>query len=72
MIELLRNRGYLGGYEKSADVFDKLLPHQAEAIEHARERVDQLNREHTLILSRNSNPATTVYELVEFLNSQRS
>lgn len=72
VIGLLRNRGYLGGYEKSADVFDKLLPHQAEAIEHARERVDQLNREHTLILSRNSNPATTVYELVEFLNSQRS
>lgn len=43
MIEILRSRGYLEGYEKSADVFDKLLPHQTEAIERAKERVEQLN-----------------------------
>lgn len=72
VIEILRGRGYLEGYEKSADVFDKLLPHQAEAIERARERVEQLCRDCTLVLSRDSNPVTTVYALVEFLNSKQA
>lgn len=71
VIQILRNRGYLEGYEKNVDVFDKLLPHQKEAIERAKERVEQLNRDHTQILSRESNPVTTVYELVAFLNSQQ-
>lgn len=71
VIEMLRSRGYLEGYEKSADVFDKLLPRQAEAIARARERVEQLNRDHVQIFSRDSNPVTTVYELVEFLSSKK-
>lgn len=70
VIEILKSRGYLEEYEKSADVFGKLLPHQAEAIERARERVEQLSADHVAVMCRDSNPVTTVYKLVEFLNSQ--
>ena len=72
VIEILKSRGYLEDYEKSVDVFDKLQPHQAEAIARAKERVEQLNRDRIPLLSRDSNPVTTVYELVEFLNSKQA
>ena len=71
VIGILKSKGYLENYEKSVDVFDELLPNQAEAIERAKERVELLSADQTNVISRNSNPVTTVYELVEFLNSQR-
>ena len=46
--------------------------HQEKAIERAKERVEYLRKEHIEIVHRDSNPVTTVYELVEFLNSKRS
>ena len=70
-INVLKSRGYLKNYEKSADVFDELLPSQAKAIERAKERVERLSAEQTNVISHDSNPVTTVYELVEYLNSQR-
>jgi hypothetical protein len=71
VVSILKNRGYLESYEKNADVFNELLPHQAEAIERAKERVKWLSADQTTLISRDSNPVTTVYDLVEFLNSQR-
>lgn len=46
--------------------------HQEQAIERAKERVEYLRTEHIEVVHRDSNPVTTVYELVEFLNSKRS
>lgn len=54
------------------DVFEKLQKHQPEAIEHAKERVERLTRDKVAMICRDSNPVTTVYELVEFLNSKRT
>lgn len=71
VISILKSRGYLENYEKSVDVFDELLPHQGEAIQRAKERVERLTSDHTTVMCRDSNPATTVYELVEFLNSKK-
>ena len=71
VIGILKSKGYLENYEKSIDVFDELLPNQAKAIERAKERVERLSADQTNVISRDSNPVTTVYELVEFLNSQR-
>lgn len=70
VLRLLQSKGRLEKYEKSLDVFTDLLPHQNEAIQRAKERLDQLYRDNTVILSRNSNPVTTVHELVAYLNSQ--
>ena len=70
--ENLKNRGYLENYEKSMDVFEELQKHQPEAIEHAKERVERLTRDKVAMICRDSNPVTTVYELVEFLNSKRT
>lgn len=72
VIDILKSRGYLPNYEKSADVFSDLQEHQQVAIQRAKERVEQLQRDSVVIISGDSNPATTVYELVEFLNSQRT
>lgn len=47
------------------------LPHQTEAIQRAKERVEQLEKDKIVVLSSDSNPVTTVYELVEYLNSQQ-
>ena len=71
VINVLKSKGYLENYEKSVDVFDELLPNQAEAINRAKERVEQLSADQTNVISRDSNPVTTVYELVEFMNIQR-
>ena len=71
VLRLLQSKGRLENYEKSLDVFADLLPHQNEAILRAEERLEQLYRDNVVILSRDSNPATTVVELVEFLNQQR-
>ncbi len=70
VIRLLKDKSRLPKYEKSADVFTELLPHQTDAIKRAKERLEQLYNDGVVILSRDSNPSTTVYELVEYLNSQ--
>ena len=41
-------------------------------MQRARERLDSLYKDNVVILSRDSNPVTTVCELVEYLNSQQS
>ncbi len=70
-IKLLKQKGRLEQYEKNKNVYDQLQPLQALAIERAKKRVLALEAEHTEILSRQSNPATTVAELVEYLNSKK-
>lgn len=71
VMKLLQSKGRLEKYEKNLDVFAELLPHQSEAIFRAKERLRQLENDKVIILSRDSNPVTTVYELVEYLNSQK-
>ncbi len=71
-IDILKNKGYLEKYEKSADVFTKLQEKQPKAIQYAKERVEQLTKNNMAVICRDSNPVTTVYELVEFLNSKRA
>lgn len=70
VIKLLKSKGFIEKYKKSNDVFELLLPYQAEAINHAVKRLEQLNNDGTAILCRDSNPATTVHELVKHLNNQ--
>lgn len=70
-IKLLKKKGSLEQYEKNKDVYDQLKPLQAAAIERAKKRVASLEAEHTEILTRESNPVTTVAELVEYLNSKQ-
>lgn len=62
----------LENYGKSVDVFEELREHQPEAIQYAKERVERLTRDQVAVICRDSNPVTTVYELVEFLNSKRT
>lgn len=40
VIDILKNKGYLENYGKSVDVFEELQEHQPEAIQYAKERVD--------------------------------
>ena len=70
VIRLLRSKGRLESYEKNQDVFATLLSHQSEAINRAQKRLEQLYKDGIVVLSRNSNPATTVHHLVEYLNKQ--
>lgn len=72
VLRLLQSRGRLEKYAKNLDVFQELLPYQPEAIQRAKERIEQLYQDDVIILSRGSNPVTTVYELVEYLNSQNA
>ena len=58
-------------YEKNKEVYEQLKPLQEAAIDRAKKRVAALHAEHTEILSRESNPVTTVAELVEYLNSKQ-
>ncbi|MCD8157283.1 MAG: RloB family protein [Clostridiales bacterium] len=70
VVHLLQGRGWLEKYAKNLDVFQKLLPYQSKAIQRAKERIEQLSRDDVAILSRGSNPVTTVHDLVEYLNKQ--
>lgn len=72
VLHQLQSKGRLEKYEKNLDVFADLLPHQSEAMQRARERLDSLYKDNVVILGRDSNPVTTVCELVEYLNSQQS
>lgn len=70
-IRLLKKKGRLEQYEKNKEVFDLLKQLQEIAIERAQERVTALQEEHIEVLSRESNPVTTVAELVVYLNSKQ-
>ena len=70
-IKLLKQKGRLEQYEKNKNVYDQLKPLQTLAIERAKSRVSMLANEHTEIISIQSNPVTTVAELVEYLNSKQ-
>lgn len=71
VLRLLQSKDRLEKYEKNVDVFAELLPHQGEAIQRATERLEQLYRDTAVVLSRDSNPVTTVHKLVEYLNSKQ-
>ena len=71
VIKLLKKKGRLERYEKTKEVYEQLKPLQEAAIDRAKKRVAALQAEHTEILSKESNPVTTVAELVEYLNSRR-
>ena len=71
MIRMLKQTGRLERYEKSQDVYDQLKPLQESAIRYAKERVRTLKEEKLEIICRQSNPVTTVADLVEYLNSRR-
>ena len=66
-----RVKGYLVDYEKSADVFGQIEPYQADAIKRAKVRAEEAGADFATVICRDSNPVTTVYELVDYLNSQR-
>ena len=70
-IKLLKKKGRLEQYEKNKEVYEQLKPLQEAAIDRAKKRVAALQAEHTEILSGESNPVTTVAELVEYLNSKQ-
>lgn len=71
VIKLLKKKGRLEQYGKNKEVYEQLKPLQEAAIDRAKKRVAALQAEHTEILSRESNPVTTVAELVEYLNSKQ-
>lgn len=71
VISVLRADRYLPQYEKNMDVYDQLSGRQAEAIARAEHRMDSLNDDRIRIISRESNPATTVHTLVQYLNDKR-
>ena len=57
-------------YEKNKDYFDGLKPLQSTAIQRAKARAEQVRNQDSELISRQSNPLTTVWELVEYLNSK--
>lgn len=71
-IKLLKKKGRLENYAKNIDIYAQLKPLQPHAIKRARKLIEQQNNTHKPILSRNSNPITTVSELVVFLNDKAS
>jgi len=68
---MLKQPGRLERYEKNQDVYDQLESLQEKAIERAKQRIHVLEEEKAEIICRQSNPVTTVAELVEYLNSRR-
>ena len=71
VIRLLKQKGRLEQYEKSTDVYDELLPLQAKAMETGERRIKELEDNHEKVICRESNPVSTVGELVKYLNENR-
>lgn len=71
LVHMLKQPDRLEHYVKSQDVYDQLKPLQKKAIERAKQRINILKNEKAEIICRQSNPVTTVVELVEYLNSRR-
>jgi hypothetical protein len=70
LIPLLKQTNRIPDYEKNKDYFDVLKPLQATAIQRAKARACQIQCQGIEPISRQSNPLTTVWELVEYLNSK--
>lgn len=70
VIRMLKKEGRLEKYEKNKDVYDILKPLQQAALERVRKRIVLLKNDGVEIFTRQSNPVTTVAELVEFLNAR--
>ena len=70
VVNILKSRDYLKRYAKNIDVFRELSERQSGAIRNAGERKEELTRNGGPVICRGSNPVTTVYELVDFLNSR--
>lgn len=68
LIRLLKQPGRLPDYEKNKDYFDVLKPLQITAIQRAKTRAGQLQNQDIEPISRQSNPLTTVWELVEYFH----
>ncbi len=68
VIRQLRQPGRLENYEKHQDVYNLLKALQMQAIQRAEQRLRELGEQK---LIRNSNPCTTVVELVKYLNAKR-
>ena len=71
VIRQLKQPNRLPDYEKNKDIYDLLLPLQDEALKRAGNRIEWLKTNHYKIICRDSNPVTTVAELVEYLNRRR-
>lgn len=71
VIAVLRVGRYLPQYEKNMDIYDQLSLQQAEAVVRAERRMDSLNKDRIRVISRESNPATTIHTLVQYLNDKR-
>ena len=70
LIRLLKQPNRIPDYEKNKDCFDVLKPLQATAIQRAKVRTEQVRSQGIEPISRQSNPLTTVWELVEYLSSK--
>ncbi|MBS5474519.1 MAG: RloB domain-containing protein [Subdoligranulum variabile] len=70
LIRLLKQPKRIPDYEKNKDCFDVLKPLQAAAIQRAKARTEQVRSQGIEPISRQSNPLTTVWELVKYLNSK--
>ena len=70
LIRLLKQPGRIPDYEKNKDYFDVLKPLLAAAIQRAKVRANQIQNQGIEPISRQSNPLTTVWKLVEHLNSK--
>lgn len=71
VIRQLKKAGRMERYEKNSETYEELLPFQQEALKRAENRLEQLQQEQQKIISRNSNPVTTVGKLVNYLNERR-
>ena len=70
LIRLLKQTNRIPDYEKNKDCFDTLKPLQAAAIQRAKAHTEQIRSQGIELISRQSNPLTTVWELVKYLNSK--
>lgn len=70
-IHLLKQKGRLEDYKKNRDFYEILKPLQNDAVKRAKKRIEALEADNRKIISRESNPVTTVVELVEYLNRRR-
>lgn len=71
IIDILKSEKYLKNYEKNNDVFDVLKPHMDHAVKRAENRIHTLQKENVPVISRQSNPVTTVHCLTEYLTQMQ-
>lgn len=67
VIRHLRVAGRIENYEKNRDYFDMLLPYIDKAVERSEKRIMELEKEKIELVSRDSNPLSSVSSLVTFL-----